>query len=485
MFAHRSSAQNCDLSLPPTICQSTHIFTLILPGLIITRSNKMRVTKDSLILLGVVTTSSLISAHSSSTYHEYDLTSKSLTWKLSNCQGDHADIPATIPGLVHTDLLSAGILTENPYYRFNELEQSWVSKESCWKYSTTLSFDHESFSSTDSSTSPFYLHLVGVDTIAQITWNDTPIGSTSNAFKTYSFLIPSPLIHSTDNHLMIQIQSPIVSAHESAQEYPYSVPHTENYNVWAEPSDRNFLRKAGSDYGWDWGPAYAPSGITGSITLYQSTLGKFENLLLLQDLREDFSQVILSPKIQIQNVGVENTSAKVHVYVNDVLVGEDIYSVHRGQETLHLKPFLIKDPILWYPVGFGSPHLYEVTVHYCPSSSSSSSSREKAFDSSLCQTQSRKIGIRQVELVREKIVSASAPPLNVTTSAYQARSMRADPSLLSEALPATDSRTSQVDPQTFYFKVNGQPVFARGANFIPIDSFQSRVTKSDRSSLSL
>ena len=37
-----------------------------------------------------------------------------------------------------------------------------------------------------------------------------------------------------------------------------------------------------------------------------------------------------------------------------------------------------------------------------------------------------------------------------------------------------------VPAATFYFKINDMPIFCLGANFIPIDSFQSRVTKEDR-----
>lgn len=29
----------------------------------------------------------------------------------------------------------------------------------------------------------------------------------------------------------------------------------------------NFVRKAASDYGWDWGPAFAPAGIPGAVEL--------------------------------------------------------------------------------------------------------------------------------------------------------------------------------------------------------------------------
>jgi len=37
-----------------------------------------------------------------------------------------------------------------------------------------------------------------------------------------------------------------------AAKTPYTIPETKNYNVWAEPSQRNFMRKAGFDFGWDW-----------------------------------------------------------------------------------------------------------------------------------------------------------------------------------------------------------------------------------------
>lgn len=46
--------------------------------------------------------------------------------------------------------------------------------------------------------------------------------------------------------------------------YPYPVPATQNFNTWAEPTHRSFIRKAGSDFGWDWGPAFATTGMAGS-----------------------------------------------------------------------------------------------------------------------------------------------------------------------------------------------------------------------------
>lgn len=36
------------------------------------------------------------------------------------------------------------------------------------------------------------------------------------------------------------------------------------------------------------------------------------------------------------------------------------------------------------------------------------------------------------------------------------------------------------EDRLFYFKVNNIPIFAKGANFIPIDLFENRVTSEDR-----
>lgn len=402
------------------------------------------------------------SSSSSINYQYYDLSSmNNIAWNLQNCDGK-INIPATLPGLIHTDLLSAGILKENPYYRFNELEQSWVSKESCWKYSTTFSLEKID------STLPLFLEISGLDTIASITINDNQIGSTSNAFKTYSFEVPNQLLSDVMN-LSIQIDSPVSYAHNKAGQYPYSVPHTENYNVWTEPSDRNFIRKAGSDFGWDWGPAYVPSGLTGSISLFQSSFGKFDNFLVLQDLADDYSTVTLNPKLQVQSIFAAS-SADISLYLDGKLIQQAKYDLHIGQRIVELNSFVINNPSLWYPIGFGDPHLYELTVKYCSST-----------DTSSCQSQTKKIGIRKVELIREKIANMDYTEANTTSISkeYQARSLKVDSSM-EVGLDADDLRLYQVDPQTFYFKVNGAPIFARGANFIPIDSFQSRVTHADR-----
>ena len=45
-------------------------------------------------------------------------------WTLRNSNGS-LSIPATVPGVVHLDLLRAKKIAE-PYYRYGELELAWV-----------------------------------------------------------------------------------------------------------------------------------------------------------------------------------------------------------------------------------------------------------------------------------------------------------------------------------------------------------------------
>lgn len=398
-----------------------------------------------------------------SALNKYDISSTGgVSWTVENCDGS-INIPASVPGIIHTDLLSAGVLKENPYFRFNEVEQSWVCKDKCWRYSS--SFPIPSWLSMGD---PLFIELSGVDTVASILVNDNVIGETDNAFLSYVFEVPLNTLRD-ENSIVIEISSPIAEAHSRATAYAYSVPATENYNVWAEPSDRNFLRKAGSDFGWDWGPAFAPSGITGPISLFQSPIGKVTSLIVRQSLAADFSEVSLTPRIRVAKVK-ESAFVDVIVSINGDVQNSGSYVVEPASASsdysaLWLDSFNIKNPILWYPVGFGEPYLYTVDVKVCPRDGSEVLS---------CQTISKRIGVREVELIRDYIES-SHPSSN---SSERTSSRLTSRSLGMEDMDAL--RLYDVPPQNFYFKVNGHNIFARGANFIPIDSFNSRVTHSDR-----
>lgn len=104
---------------------------------------------------------------------------------------------------------------------------------------------------------------------------------------------------------------------------PYFVPATQNFNTWAEPTHRSFIRKAGSDFGWDWGPAFATTGIAGSVYLeFGSSSPELANLDVIQIFPQgeaNLSVVDLTVKVSFDGKGLERDNVTFDLVVNGVL----------------------------------------------------------------------------------------------------------------------------------------------------------------------
>ena len=132
--------------------------------------------------------------------------------------------------------MKAGILHGDPLYRFNELEWKWVALED-WTFEGTFECaadDCERFS---------VLRMDGVDTVASISLNGHSIGSVASAFLRHELAVGDGMLHTGTNTITIAIQSALRYAKQQSAAYPYTVPHTQYYHVWSEPSHRNFVRK--------------------------------------------------------------------------------------------------------------------------------------------------------------------------------------------------------------------------------------------------
>ena len=161
-----------------------------------------------------------------------------------------------MPGTSHVHLLEAKVLLQDPYYRFNEALYQWVAQEK-WTYTThvTLPKDVDKTQTT--------LVFETLDGIARVLFNGKQVAATANSFVPYRIDLTHVLVTSV-NEIQVVFEPVMQYARRQADKYPYFVPATENFNTWTEPSRRSFVRKAGSDFGWDWGPAYATAGIAGA-----------------------------------------------------------------------------------------------------------------------------------------------------------------------------------------------------------------------------
>jgi beta-mannosidase len=173
--------------------------------------------------------------------------------------------------------------------------------------------------------------------------------------------------------------------------------------------ERVFTRKAQYHYGWDWGPKLVTAGIWKDVSLRFQNDASIDHISYIQ---EELSDQIarLSFKCTVEAPEAGNFIISVNDKVHDVQLvsGKNVVSI----------PYEISNPEKWWSNGLGKAHLYPFKISLKRS--------QKLLDS-----RSMNIGLRTIELIQEKD--------KIGTS--------------------------------FYIKLNGVPVFMKGANYIPPHSF--------------
>lgn len=180
-------------------------------------------------------------------------------------------------------------------------------------------------------------------------------------------------------------------------------------------SPRSFVRKAQYQFGWDWGPRLVTAGIWKDVKL------NFWNIARLDHIK--IEQKILTKQKADLNIHAEIFATEEGKYTFSINGKSQNISLKSGLNLISI-PYQIQNPKLWQPNGWGNPNLYDIKV-----------SLQK--DSKMISEKSEKIGLRTVELIQEK-----------------------------------DEKG-----KSFYFKVNGKPMYTKGTNWIPGDSFSPRMTK--------
>lgn len=326
--------------------------------------------------------------------------------------------PAIVPGAVQTDLLALGRI-EDPFWRDNEAGLQWIGLTD-WDY--RLDFDIDA-----AALKRDHVDLVfdGLDTFAEVSLNGKKLLAADNMFRAWRLPVKNTL-HAGSNTLLVHFQSPIARLLPWLMKQPYSLPGEFDSSFGDEPKGKqtsNYVRKANYQYGWDWGPRYVTMGIWRPVRLESWDGWRVADLHIAQT-RVDEMAADVQAQLDVRADKAGTVSVKVDWTAPDGQRGEQTQSVALKAGENHVAvPLTIDHPQRWWPVGYGAPNLYRFHASV-------------AADGATVAEADRETGLRSVELRREKDQWGRG----------------------------------------FAFVVNGVPIFAKGANLIPFDSFPSRVT---------
>lgn len=331
------------------------------------------------------------------------------------CQvGDTLWSDAKVPGTIHQDLLNHNRIP-NPFYGMNEEAVQWVENED-WMYRTSFVVTEEQLN-RDAAV----LELDGLDTYADVFLNGALILRSDNMFVGHKVPVKS-VLRKGENRLLIRFRSAVKEA----------LPQWET-NGFDYPADNDhsskrvsiYTRKAPYSYGWDWGIRLATCGIWRPVRLVFSDVARIEDYYVRQ-ASVSASKADVDNRLEITNVTSQPVSALLkvayHYSANDTKEVQKQIELRPGENTVSL-PVMIDNPHLWMPNGWGEPSLYKFAASV-------------SVDGVEVASQERQVGLRSIRVVME----------------------------------------DDEHGKSFYFEVNGYPMFAKGANFIPDDALLPNVT---------
>ncbi|MCX5252726.1 glycoside hydrolase family 2 protein [Streptomyces canus] len=251
-------------------------------------------------------------------------------WILRHSDGTVDELPAVVPGCVHTDLLAAGVIPD-PFLGRNETEVAWVGRRD-WTYETDLGLmnGHEQ---TD-------LAFDGLDTVAEILLDGRLLGRTRNMHRSYRFDVTG-----MSGRLAVRF----VSAYAEAEAVRGKL--GERPAAYAEPYQ--YLRKMACSFGWDWGPTLVTAGIWRPVRLERWSTARIARVRPLATVEQGVGVVELA-------VDVERARVEAPLTVEATVGGERVRaSVDGTQGVVRLE---VPRARLWWPRGYGEQPLYDVEL---------------------------------------------------------------------------------------------------------------------------
>lgn len=317
--------------------------------------------------------------------------------------GSNNWLPANVPGTVHADLMENDKI-EDPHYRMNENDVQWIEDED-WVYRTTFEVEKNLLLASD----VVELQFSGLDTYADVFLNDEKILEADNMFVGWDVNVKEKLVEG-ENELRVYFHSPVAKGMEKLTQLDYSLPAVNEQAPEGEKTNV-FTRKAPFHYGWDWGPRLVTSGIWRPVVLKAWNKAIIDDVYVVTEAADE-NKALISGTITVEAETAGDFLISLDVDEQTSIFEKSVH-VEAGLTQVPFE-FEIEDPKLWWSNGLGDAYLYDFKF--------SLSSQDQILD-----RHQLNFGVRTLKLVQE--------PDEVGHS--------------------------------FYFELNGVPVFMKGANIIP------------------
>ena len=253
----------------------------------------------------------------------------------------------------------------------------------------------------------------GLDAFCEVYLNDRLVLTADNMFRIWR-VEAKPWFKTGANQILIVFPSPITAAEKAAA--------TDPWRARTGVEAKTYVRKAAYEYGWDWGPTFVTSGIWRPVRIEAWDEARISDLHIRQ---RDVTAAVAHLTGEVEVTASADANAEVTVRCSDARQPVQMLrkvELHAGVNHVDF-PIEIDQPRLWFPSGYGEQPLY-------------------GFEASM------RIGTQTVD----------------------ARKVRTG--MRSVVL----RREADSWGRSFEFVINGMPVFAKGADVIPFDSFPGRVT---------
>ncbi|XP_011178216.2 beta-mannosidase isoform X2 [Zeugodacus cucurbitae] len=342
----------------------------------------------------------------------WSITNQNLTISKSNIH-----LPSGIYSILHD---------EDILYSYNDIHMRWIAQDN-WTYTRAFKVSRDHLPK-------HYCNLTfhGIDTVAEIRLNNHVLGRTDNMFVRYSYDITKLLTE--DNVIEVQIFSPIQAAKKRATDFAV------NGTLYPPncPSDRyhgecnvNMLRKMQTSFSWDFAPAVPSMGIWKSVHL------ECYDVAIIRDVDVVISRTKTHWKadmyVYVDVGGTEDFFAELKFYAFGLLDEPVIIKDYTSKQRLLRKnpvimfsqTFPLNSVIAWWPNGYGSQTLY--TFNFVLNAWLTNAGPNA--ESPTVSQKSIRIGFRTVELVEQELADRNG--------------------------------------YTFLFRINGEDIFIKGANYMP------------------